>query len=153
MICEFRQEHPHSKVLTDLIAQLDQELCQIYCKAQLESDPYNILAAEDIAFVVWMDDQAVACGAYRAVPDRDDVVEIKRMYVRRSSRRKGIAMRLLQQLEQHAAEHGYRKTRLETGTSQPQAIALYQRHGYYRIPNFPPYTDKAASVCMEKLLS
>lgn len=152
-MCEMTHEHPHSNVLTALIAELDEELRKIYGKAQLESDPFNQLAADDIALVAWVGGEAVACGAYRSVSTRADVVEIKRMYVRPSSRRKGIAMKLLSQLEQHAAENGYRKAQLETGTSQPDAIALYQRQGYIRIANFPPYTDKTNSVCMEKLLS
>jgi hypothetical protein len=35
---------------------------------------------------------------------------------------------------------------------QPEAIALYERHGYARVDNFPPYVDAPLSVCYVKVL-
>lgn len=152
-MCELTQEQPGAKVLTTLFAELDRELCQRYGKAQLDSKPHNQLTADAIAFVCWVQERAVGCGAYRPVPGFTDVVEIKRMFVRSCSRRRGIGAKLLDRLEQHAAQNGYQKAQLETGTSQPDAVALYERHGYQRIANFPPYTGRATSICMEKVIS
>ena len=123
------REHPHSSVLIGLIRPLDEELCQIDGKAQLDSDPHNKLGEDDIALVAWESEIAVACGAYGTVADRADVVEIKRMYEQPSSGRRGLAITLLCRLQQHAAKAGYRKAQRETGTSQPEAIALYEREG------------------------
>ena len=43
--------------------------------------------------------------------------------------------------------------RLETGTRQPEAIALYESSGYARVPCFPPYDDDPLSVCFAKPLT
>ena len=42
--------------------------------------------------------------------------------------------------------------RLETGIHQREAIELYERLGFYRIPPFGPYTDDPLSRCCEKRL-
>lgn len=147
------QEHPHCEVLAILFAELDRELCQRYAKDQLESHPHNKLSDDSVAFVIWIDDQPVGCGAYKRFTDDADTVEIKRMYVRRQSRGHGVAMQLLSKIEQHASEHEFTRARLETGIAQPEAIRLYERAGYRRTENFFPYRGNTASLCMEKLLS
>lgn len=63
-----------------------------------------------------------------------DVAEIKRMYVRPAHRRRGHARDLLVAAEDRARELGYAALVLETGVHQPEAIALYQAHGYRPIP-------------------
>jgi ribosomal protein S18 acetylase RimI-like enzyme len=57
---------------------------------------------------------------------------------------------LLGALEAQARRLGYRAIVLETGTGQPEAVALYETHGYGRIPNYEPYTDVPWVVCFEK---
>ena len=42
--------------------------------------------------------------------------------------------------------------RLETGSRQPEAVGLYERAGYYRIPPFGDYWDDPVSLCYEKRL-
>lgn len=80
-------------------------------------------------------------------------VEIKRMFVEPQSRGKGLAKRILLELERWAAEDGFLMARLETGIKQPEAIGLYERMGYTRIDNYPPYTGFTTSICMEKSVS
>jgi GNAT superfamily N-acetyltransferase len=92
----------------------------------------------------------VGCGGLRR--HEDDVAELKRMYVVPDERRRGVAQVLLAALEAQAARLGYRAVVLETGVRQPEAIALYESHGYRRIPNFGPYVDAPLSVCLEKEL-
>ncbi|WP_407644578.1 hypothetical protein [Croceimicrobium hydrocarbonivorans] len=41
---------------------------------------------------------------------------------------------------------------LETGINQPEAIRLYEKNGYQRIPNYPPYEGVETSYCFEKVL-
>ena len=82
----------------------------------------------------------------------DHVVEIKRMFVARTSRGHGIASGVLNALEQWAAELNYSEAILETGTSQPEAIALYQKSGYTIMENYGQYAGIAESICMHKTL-
>ncbi len=92
----------------------------------------------------------VGCGGLRRY--EADVAELKRMYVVPDGRRRGVAKVLLAALEAQAARLGYRRIVLETGVRQPEALALYEAHGYRRIPNFGIYADAPLSVCMEKEL-
>ncbi len=96
------------------------------------------------------DGTAVGCGAFRAFAHEAGAVEIKRMFVRPEYRGQGIATAVLGELEAWAATEGYRTTVLETGQNQPEAIGLYQKAGYARIANYPPYQDTPNSVCMRR---
>jgi putative acetyltransferase len=93
---------------------------------------------------------AVGCGAIKEYDE--DTVEVKRMYVSPESRKKGIATKILNELEMWAVELSYKKSRLETGKRQPEAIGLYKLNGYKLIPNFGQYAGVENSVCFEKYL-
>ena len=101
--------------------------------------------------------QAVATGAWRA---HDDVevfgtrrtAEIKRMYVAPAARARGLARTMLVHLERTAAEHGAEAMILETGTAQPEAMALYESAGYTRIASFGYYKDEPLNRCYGKPL-
>ena len=41
---------------------------------------------------------------------------------------------------------------LETGTAQPEAMALYESHGWHRITPYGHYRDSPESVCFAKEL-
>jgi putative acetyltransferase len=94
--------------------------------------------------------QAIACGAFR--PMTDDKAEIKRMYVDPAYRGRGIGRRLLAALEEGIRQAGYARIWLETGTSQPEAVGLYEAAGYKRIPPYGMYHNDPRSVCFEKVL-
>jgi ribosomal protein S18 acetylase RimI-like enzyme len=52
-----------------------------------------------------------------------------------------------------AARGGGARLILETGIRQPEAIRLYEKCGFTRIPNFPPYDQDPLSVCYAMELS
>ena len=104
----------------------------------------------DHAVVLEIDDEAFGCGALRKKDDTS--VEIKRMYVVPSVRGQRLGVRILRDLERKAKEDGYKRIVLETGIRQIAAIQLYEREGYKRIENYPPYTEMINSVCYEKVL-
>ena len=60
--------------------------------------------------------------------------------------------KMLKHLEELATAKGFSKVRLETGISQPEAIGLYERNGYYKIPPFGDYWDDPLSFFYEKNL-
>jgi GNAT superfamily N-acetyltransferase len=100
--------------------------------------------------VFYENDIAVGCGAFRE--KETDTAEIKRMFVNPDYRKRGIASKVLAELEIWAKEVNYIYTILETGKNQPEAINLYQKSGYTIIPNYPPYEEMENSVCMKKTL-
>jgi len=92
----------------------------------------------------------VACGAIKEYDE--DTMEVKRMYTVPESRGKGFATIIIKELENWASELNYSKCILETGIKQPEAIALYEKNQYQRIPNYGQYTEVKTSVCFQKIL-
>ncbi|TYP72730.1 GNAT family N-acetyltransferase [Paenibacillus methanolicus] len=138
--------HPH---LTELIGKLDADLLSRYEASAIHGLDLSDPLIDRISFaVIYVDDQPAGCGAIR--PIEADFAELKRFFVDEPFRRKGVAGELLRFLGSTASERGCRRVRLQTGVKQPEAIALYAKHGYARIDNFGPYADDPLSVCMEK---
>jgi putative acetyltransferase len=100
--------------------------------------------------IFYIDDLAVGCGAFREIDEK--TVEIKRMFMLPDFRGKGIASKILLELEQWALELKCTQTILETGINQPEAIALYKKLGYSIIENYGQYVTMQNSVCMKKIL-
>jgi GNAT superfamily N-acetyltransferase len=101
-------------------------------------------------FVAYVDGEPAACGGVRAIDDRHG--EIKRMYVVPERRGSGLAPAVLATLEDDARARGWTCLVLETGTSQPEAVRLYEREGYHPIPLFGDYIGETTSLCFEKVL-
>jgi GNAT superfamily N-acetyltransferase len=109
-------------------------------------------------FVGSLDGRPVASGAWRR---RDDVealgstttAEIKRMYVDPAARGLGLARAMLAHLERTAAEAGAVVSILETGSRQPEGIALYESSGYVEVPKFGFYCHAPLSRCYGKRLT
>jgi putative acetyltransferase len=100
--------------------------------------------------VAYENDSAVGCGAFKKFDD--ETVEIKRMFVPRERRGRGIAAEVLVELEKWAAELGFDFAVLETGKKQPEAIRLYEKSGYELIPNYGQYAGVENSICLKKSL-
>jgi len=118
-----------------------------------DSEPGPKPTAGDITvFLVAFDgDEAVGCGGLRTLDDAHG--EIKRMYVIPERRGSGVSTTILSALEEEARSRGWTRLVLETGDQQPDAIRLYEREGYSRIPNFGYYADSELSICYEKVLA
>ena len=112
---------------------------------------YNGLDAIRHVVVLYEDDAPLACGAFKEYAA--DTVEIKRMFTAEAARGRGLAVRVLDELEAWAAEEGYSTAVLETGKRQPYAVRLYEKQGYARTPNYGQYAGMDNSVCMEKKLT
>lgn len=113
-------------------------------------DVDELLASGVSVAVARADSTAVGMGAL--VERGDGTAELKRMFVRADARGQGIAGRILSTLEELARTRAVHLLQLETGPLQPAAIALYEKFGYRRIPNFGQYVGDEFSVCMEKSL-
>ncbi|WP_339865900.1 GNAT family N-acetyltransferase [uncultured Algoriphagus sp.] len=92
----------------------------------------------------------MACGAIKQFDENS--MEVKRMFTEPKARGKGLASRVLTELEVWAAELGYKKCVLETGKRQVEAVALYKKKGYSLTPNYGQYIGIENSVCFQKFL-
>lgn len=141
-------DHPDFR---QLVVLLDQDLAIRDGDEHAFYAQFNKVDAIKEAVVAYQNETPVACGAIK--PFRETAVEIKRMFVHPDYRKQGIAVKILTELEQWAAELSFTKCVLETGKKQPEAIALYQKVGYHITPNYGQYIGVDNSVCMAKLLS
>jgi putative acetyltransferase len=91
---------------------------------------------------------AVGCGAL--VIGANGEAELKRMFVVPEARGLKLGSRILDTLEAAAKTEGVRVLRLETGVRQPEALALYRRHGYTERGPFGPYQPDPLSTFFEK---
>jgi len=131
-----------------LVVELDKDLAIRDGEDHAFFAQFNKIAAIKHAVVVYLDDTPVGCGAIKEYDN--NVMEIKRMFVPLEKRGKGIASIVLKELELWAKELGYEKCILETGLKQPEAIKLYTKNNYSRIPNYGQYANVESSVCFEK---
>ncbi|MER6534449.1 GNAT family N-acetyltransferase [Streptomyces sp. 900105755] len=102
-------------------------------------------------------DRPVATGGWRSQDangegNLDGDAELKRMFVIESMRGRGLARRMLTALEADARAAGRLRMVLETGTKQPEAIALYTSSGYEPCVKFGYYRHHDASRCFAKAL-
>lgn len=140
-------KHPH---FVALVQRLDADLKERDGDDHDYYAQFNKIDTIQHAIVVYDEDHPVSCGAIK--PFGEDAMEVKRMYVLPESRGKGIAKKVLQELESWASEMKYKKCVLETGQKQPEAMSLYHKSGYQVIQNYGQYIGIENSVCFEKAL-
>jgi GNAT superfamily N-acetyltransferase len=119
-----------------LIEELQRDLSAMYQKEGPVHlfDPKEVAIPPGFFVVARVDGKAVGCGAVR--PLEGPVGEVKRVFVKPEFRPKGIAARIITLLEKPSLQNGFKTLRLETGTRQPELIALYESRGYRKIPLF-----------------
>jgi len=135
----------------NLVIKLDSELWNRYPDTQQNFAPFNHANLQMKVVIAYFSNRAVGCGCFKPF-SKTGSVEIKRMYVEPLSRGHKIGLQILTELENWAREESITLAVLETGVNQPEAITLYERSGYKRIPNYPPYEMIADSICMVKEL-
>jgi GNAT superfamily N-acetyltransferase len=110
----------------------------------------EVLPPDGRFVIVFEGGEPVACGGFRR--HDAETAEIKRMWVRPHARGRGLARLVLRELESSARARGYRALVLETGLRQPEALALYESHGYTPIPSYGFYKESPLSRCYRKEL-
>jgi GNAT superfamily N-acetyltransferase len=123
-----------------LVEELQQEYVQRYGgQDDAPIDPREFAPPKGAFLVAELDGVLVGCAGLRQFGR--DVAELKRLFVRTPYRRRGLARVLLATAENRALELGYRQLILETGSKQPEAVALYQAQGYQPHENIGHYKD------------
>ena len=138
-----------SAVGTPLVLELLQDLAERYGGPDPdEPSPADLAPPRGAFLVAWLGGDAVGCGGIRFASEGTG--ELKRMYTRPTARRRGVARALLAALETEAVTLGYDRLILETGTKQPEAIALYESAGFVPIASYGQYQDYPDSRCFAK---
>lgn len=142
-----------SDVARALVRALDAELDGRYPEEgtgffRLDED--EVSPGKGAFLVAWRGVVAVGCGAIRALDETS--VEVKRMYVVPEARGSGVGVAVLRALEAEAVRLSRTRICLETGTRQPEAIALYRGQGYVEVPRFGDYPDSPRSLWLGKRL-
>lgn len=63
-------------------------------------------------------------------PRGDGIAELRKMYLRKAARGRGLGKLLLNRVLARARELGFRRIELETSSKLVEAIALYKSHGF-----------------------
>ncbi|MFA9563599.1 MAG: GNAT family N-acetyltransferase [Acidimicrobiales bacterium] len=98
------------------------------------ADADELTAPAGLLLIARLHGDPIGCGALKF--HTGEPVEIKRMWVDRSSRGLGLGRRLLGELECHALANGAQRARPETNQSIAEAISLYRSAGYEEVPSF-----------------
>jgi putative acetyltransferase len=151
MTIDIRSEVLDAPVVLSLILALNAELAERYPEEganHFRLDPDEVGPGRGVFLVAYADGTPAGCGAVRI--NEPGVGEIKRMFVIPEFRGRGVAGAVLAALQHSARDLGAHKLVLETGSRQPEAIALYRRAGFIEIPRFGEYVDSPLSLCMGK---
>ncbi|MHA3704004.1 GNAT family N-acetyltransferase [Jatrophihabitans sp. YIM 134969] len=115
-----------------------------YSADQLERLGVHLVAARDD------DGTLVAVGGIEL--QDPPFAELKRFWVAPAHRGTGAADAVMRAVLEHAATHERSVVRLETGDRQQAALRFYGRHGFGRVPRFPPYEASETSVCLQRMI-
>jgi GNAT superfamily N-acetyltransferase len=102
---------------------------------------------------VWLafaGEQPIGCIVLHRLASIPASGEIKRLYIRSSHRRQGLAERLLSALEQCAIQLSYEWLYLDTKDDLAQAIRFYERNGYKHCGRYN--SNSQATIFMRKQL-
>jgi putative acetyltransferase len=134
-----------------LVSHLDHELWNELKEDQSTYDQYNKVPDLPTVVVIYINEKPIACGCFKQY--LSDTVEIKRMFVEKEYRGRGLSKLILNELEQWAIESGFQFAILETSVHFKTAQSLYSKTGYIVIENYDHYAGLEESVCMKKKLS
>ena len=127
-----------------LVDAMGEELTKRYGEGGLSPAAPEQFRLPGTFLVAELDGVPVGCAGLRT---GDGPPEVKRMYVDPAVRGRGVARALLRALVEHARAQGFTSLRLETGTEQPEAQALYESEGWRPIPPFGHYAHDPRTRC------
>ncbi|WP_380161139.1 GNAT family N-acetyltransferase [Kineococcus sp. R86509] len=120
-------------------------------RQELERYPaHEFVEPHGVLLLLLEDGDPVAGGAYRRYDEQ--TAELKRIWTHPDHRRRGLARRVLVELERRAVAAGYRRTYLTTGPRQPEAKHLYLTTGYRPLFDVAVDPETIGPLAFEKAL-
>jgi len=140
-----------NKDFIELCRLLDENLDEIAGgrKQREQYVQYNTLEDINDVVLIYEDGIAVGCASFKYYDE--GTAEVKRVFVRKEYRGRGISKQLMNFIEERAKGKGFSKLILETGALLVEAMGLYNKMGYKVIENYGPYKCMKDSICMEKI--
>ncbi|AUP81056.1 GNAT family N-acetyltransferase [Flavivirga eckloniae] len=111
---------------------------------------YNNIDVLKHIVVAYIDNKPVGCGAFKKFTEKE--TEVKRMFTLPETRGKGVATKILKELENWSRELNFEACILETGKRQVEAVQFYKKNDYTVIPNYGQYKDVTNSICFKKVI-
>lgn len=107
----------------------------------VSAEPDEMVPPAGVFLLARLEGNAIGCGGLKVTGPGEG--EIKRMWIAPALRGVGLAQRMLEALEAHAASMKLHTLRLDTNRCLVEAHALYLRNGYREIApyNDNPYAD------------
>jgi len=134
-----------------LVRLLDEECLAMVGDDNLPHKQFKQAKDDNTTVVVVYDGMTpVACGSFRNY--NEDTVEMKRVFVRKVYRNKGLARKVMGNLEKIALEQGRKYAILETGGNIQATVDLYKHLHYDTIHNYGQYEKDMNCICMKKKL-
>lgn len=149
MLTIIRTNSEHNDFI-NLVKQLDTYLKVIDGDDHDFYNQYNNIDTLKHTVVVYLNNKPIGCGAFKKFGNKS--VEIKRMFTLPEARAKGVATKILNELEVWAKKLNYNSCILETGKKQIEAVQFYKKNNYKIIANYGQYVNIETSVCFEKEL-
>ncbi len=148
---QIRPADPRTPSIRDMISALDDYQASLYPPESNHLEPIEKLVAPDYYFIAaWKDQELLGIASFKRVST--SYVEIKRLYLPHQNRGLGLAIKLMDALEEKALQEGYKEACLETGVHQNEALGLYEKLGYEKTRPFGSYQEDPLSVFMRKKL-
>lgn len=111
---------------------------------------YNTLEEIHDVVLAYEDKNPIGCASFKFY--HKGIAEVKRVFIKKEYRGKGVSKHIMTLLEKRAKEEGFHKLVLETGAPLVEALGLYYKMGYKVIENYGQYKDMEESICMQKYI-
>lgn len=143
--------HPRDDGPRTLLAQSHELMTTLFAPEDNYFLGVEALCKPEVHFLIAREGAEVLGTA--AVVNMDTYGEVKSMFTAPAARGKGVGAALMRAIEDHAREAGLPVLKLETAHELPEAIRLYERHGFTKCGLFGSYIPNNTSYFMEKQLS
>lgn len=123
------------------LLELDERFEEGFDRSEADHDEEKFGGDHGRFIVALLDGHVVGCGGLTTLGE--GVAEIKRMWVAKGARGRGVAGLIRRRLEELAAELGHNVVRLDTNRALTNAIEMYRAAGYTGVERYNdnPYAD------------
>ncbi len=123
------------------LLELDERFENGFDRSEAAGDEEKFGGDHGVFLVAFLGGKVVGCGGLTTLGG--GVAEIKRMWVAKDARGRGLASQIRRRLEELAVELGHDVVRLDTNRALSNAIEMYRAAGYTDVERYNdnPYAD------------